>query len=73
MPRLIGQRRSPANLYVLSAMVVAIATAGVLEYKGVFDLEDLVQQVKIKLHTSSLSSNSPTTHLSKTVLTDKYS
>lgn len=70
MPRLIGQRRSPASLYLLSAIVVAIASAGVLEYKGVFNLEYLVQKVKINLQTSSLSSNSPTTHLSKTVLTD---
>ncbi len=73
MPRLIGQRRSPANLYVLSAMVVAIAAAGVLEYKGVFDLEDLVQKVKINLQTSSFSYNSPTTRLSKIVLSNKYS
>ncbi|MFN6481841.1 MULTISPECIES: hypothetical protein [unclassified Nostoc] len=73
MPRLIGQRRSPAGLYMLSAIVVAIAAAGVLEYQGVFNLENLVQQVKIKLNTSSLSSNYPTTRLSKIVLSNKYS
>jgi hypothetical protein len=53
MPRLIG-RRSHSSLYVLSAFIVAIAFTGALEYSGVINIQNLVEQTKVKFYKSSL-------------------
>ncbi|MBW4634713.1 MAG: hypothetical protein KME30_23225 [Iphinoe sp. HA4291-MV1] len=53
MPRLVG-RRSNDSLYVLSVFVVAIAVGGVLQYSGVINIQNLVEQTKVKFNKSSL-------------------
>lgn len=53
MPRLVG-RRSNGSLYVLSVFIVAIAIVGVLQYSGVINIQNLVEQTKVRFHKSSL-------------------
>ncbi|MGH7997852.1 MAG: hypothetical protein ACREPR_00060 [Brasilonema sp.] len=62
MPRLVG-RRSNANFYVLSLFIVAIAAGGILQYSGVINIQNLIEQTKVRSNDSSLRSEFGVAHL----------
>ncbi|NJM68786.1 MAG: hypothetical protein HC862_00415 [Scytonema sp. RU_4_4] len=62
MPRLVG-RRSNTNFYVLSLFIVAIAAGGMLQYSGVINIQNLIEQTKVRFNNSTLPSEFGVAHL----------